>query len=506
MRIDASPLLHRFARWRAAKLAGEDAAVSQRRELARLLQAARGTRFGRDHGFGAIATVEDYQRAVPLRRYDDFWNGYWGSAYPVLDNLTWPGLIPFFANSSGTSSGVTKHIPVSAAMTRSNRRAAIDLMVHHVLNRPQSRMLGGMNFFLGGSAELTALAPGVSGGDLSGIAAAGVPLWAKGFYFPSGAPARLTDWEEKVRTLARLSLQEDIRSLSGTPSWLLLFLDEVKKQAGRGTRLSDWWPNLEMLTHGGVSFEPYRARFGELLAGGHAETREVFPASEGFMALADRGPGEGLRLLTGNGIFFEFVPVAELDSPSPTRHWIGNAETGINYAIVLTTCAGLWSYVIGDTVRLIDLAPPRLKVTGRTSYGLSAFGEHLIGEEIDKAVAAAAHAVDGVIADYMVGPVIPVNGVGHHLYLVEFTEAVPQRALAVFSGRLDDALKALNVDYAEHRAGDYGMAAPQVRFVKPGSFAAWMKARGKLGGQNKVPRVIADAEQFAAAAAAIGQD
>lgn len=501
--IDVSPLLHRFARWRAARLAAEDPVASQRRQLARLIRAAKATHFGRDHDFGALATVEDYQRAVPLRRYDDFWNSYWARSYPVLEDLTWPGLIPFFANSSGTTSGVTKHIPVSAAMARSNRRAAIDLMVHHAVARPQSRMLGGMNFFLGGSTDLTSLAPGVAGGDLSGIAAANVPLWAKSFYFPSGEPARMTDWEEKVRTLARLSLGTDIRSLSGTPSWLLLFLDEVKRQAGGGTRFCDWWPNLEMLTHGGVSFAPYRARFAELLEGGHAETREVFPASEGFMALADRGPGEGLRLLTDNGIFFEFVPVAELESPSPTRHWLGNAETGVNYAIVLTTCAGLWSYVIGDTIRLTGLKPPRLAVTGRTSYGLSAFGEHLIGEEIDKAVAAAADAVGSVIADYMVGPVFPKNGLGHHLYLVEFTAPLPARAAGTFAARLDDTLKALNVDYAEHRAGGFGMDAPQVRFVAPGGFAAWMKARGKLGGQNKVPRVIADAEKFATAVAAI---
>lgn len=499
--IDLTFFLRRYAGFRMADLSRENHIQSQRQVLMALLRRASRTEFGREHGFARIRTVEDYQRAVPLRRYDAFWAEYWGQNYPVLENLTWPGIIPFFANSSGTSSGVTKHIPVSIEMVNANRRAAIDLLVHHITNRPNSRVLGGKSFLLGGSAALATIGPDVYEGDLSGIAAARVPWWAKSFYFPSGADAKIAGWEEKSRVLAQRSLTEDIRSLSGTPSWLLLFLDELKKcKPGASGRLADYWPHLELLVHGGVSFEPYRTRFAELLAGSHAETREVYPASEGFIALADRGPGEGLRMLTDNGLFFEFVPLEELDNPQPTRHWLETVETGVNYALVLTTCAGLWSYVIGDTVRLVEKSPPRLFVTGRISYGLSAFGEHLIGEEIDHAVTSAAEFSGVRITDFMVGPVFPENGPGHHHYLIEGSESVADSKADLFAETIDRALISRNTDYAEHRVGNYGMGRPSVVFLRPGAFAAWMKARGKLGGQNKVPRVIADTETFKKAA------
>ena len=495
--LDATPLLRAYAGWRLYGLARQDAAESQRRQLLGLLAHARNTRFGREHGFARLRSVSDYQHAVPLRRYEDFWRDYWSALYPVLENATWPGIMPFFANSSGTGSGATKHIPVSAAMVRANRRAAIDVLVHHVASRPGSRVIGGKNFMLGGSTDLKPVSAGVAAGDLSGIAAARVPWWARNYYFPSGRLAHITEWERKTKELARQSLAEDIRSLSGTPSWMLLFFDELKRlRPGGEGRLVDFYPNLELLVHGGVSFEPYRTRFEALLAGSRAETREVYPASEGFIALADRGPGEGLRLLTDNGLFLEFVPLEELDSPSPTRHWLETAETGVNYALVLTSCAGLWSYIVGDTVRFVEKNPPRILVTGRTSYSLSAFGEHLIGEEIDAAVSAGAAAVGGAIADYTVGPVFPENRPGHHLYLVEFSVPVDAGRAEEFARVLDRELSLRNVDYAEHRAGGYGMGPPQVVFLPPGSFVAWMKSRGKFGGQNKVPRVIADAAAF----------
>lgn len=498
--LDLTFALRRYAHYRLKDLHHQNAVETQRQQLTRLLRRASETQFGRQHNFANIRTVENFQNAVPLRRYEDFWNGYWSTHYPVLDNLTWPGVIPFFANSSGTSSGVTKHIPVSRAMVRSNRRAAIDLLVHHIANRPHSRILGGKNFFLGGSAALTPVGPDVLEGDLSGIAAALVPFWGKSFYYPSGALAQIADWEEKAQLLAQHAFSEDIRSFSGTPSWLLLFLENMRRLKPEGSgHLANYWPNLELLVHGGVSFEPYRARFTELLKKSHAETREVYPASEGFIALADRGPQDGLRLFTDNGLFFEFVPVEELDSTNPTRHWLANAEIGVNYALVLSSNAGLWSYVIGDTVRLVEKMPPRLLVTGRISYGLSAFGEHLIGEEIDAAVAQAAATCGIQMTDFMVGPVLPETGAGYHLYIAEGAAPVNADQAADFAEAVDRALAARNGDYAEHRRGGFGMAAPQARFLAPGGFAAWMKSRGKLGGQNKVPRVIADTEKFKAA-------
>jgi hypothetical protein len=503
--LDGTPLLRVHARWRRAVLARQDPVAEQEKVLRGLLGRAAATRFHRDHGLAKVRTVADYQSAVPLRRYEDFWREYWGSHYPVLKDLTWRGRMPCFANTSGTSSGVTKHIPVSKEMMAANRHAAIDLLVHHVANRPQSRVLAGRNFMLGGSTALEQVAPGVTAGDLSGIASAGVPWWAKPYFFPSREAGAIADWEEKTRRLAPKSLDVTIRSLAGTPSWLLPFFDRLRALRPGSARLVDWYPGLEMIVHGGISFTPYRQRFDELMEGGHAETREVYPASEGFVALADAGPDDGLRLLVDNGLFFEFVPVEELSRPMPTRHWLRTAETGLNYALVLTTCAGLWSYMLGDTVRLVSLRPPRLAVTGRTSYGLSAFGEHLIGEEIDKAVASAASAVNAGVVDFTVGPRYPVGSGrnGHHLYLVEFSRPMTDAECDRFGRTIDRTLATLNRDYADHRRGDFGMGPPELRAVPAGGFARWMRSRGRLGGQNKVPRVFADPAAFARVVAEI---
>jgi hypothetical protein len=327
-----------------------------------------------------------------------------------------------------------------------------------------------------------------------------MPWWARLRYFPPQRLETISDWEEKIDRLAPASLGKDIRSISGTPSWLLIFFSKLAELCpGSGRRLHNLYPNLELLIHGGVNFAPYRRTFVELLEGSHAETREAYAASEGFIAAADRGDGEGLRLLLDRGLFFEFVPVGELDAPNPTRHWIANARVGINYAVVLSSCAGIWAYVLGDTVRFVDLDPPRILITGRTSYTLSAFAEHLIDEEIESSVSTASEAIGAAVTDYSVGSLFPETEgeLGGHLYVIEFTEQVPDaQRLATFAHVLDEALAATNDDYKAHRAGGYGMRAPQVHAVAPGRFAAWMKRRGQLGGQHKVPRIINEPELF----------
>ncbi len=497
--LDATPILRLYARYRLAGLAALDPAIAQQRQLLSLVSRAKETRFGAGHGFARIRSVQDYQAAVPLRGYEEFWSAYWRGSFPVLNNVTWPGRIPYFALTSCTSAGITKNIPVSPELVWANRRAAVDLLVHHIANRPRSRVLGGKNFMLGGSTDLMQCAPGISMGDLSGIAVNEVPRWARSRYFPPRDLALIADWEEKIERLASRSLEEDIRTVGGTPSWLLVLFERLKaSKPDAGGRLAGYYPNLELLVHGGVNFEPYRQRFHDLLQGSHAETREVYPASEGFIALADRGPADGLRLLLDNGLFFELVPAGELGSPNPTRHWIATAETGINYALIVTSCAGLWSYVIGDTVRLISLKPPRILVTGRTSYSLSAFGEHLIGEEIEGAVAAAAAAIGASVSDFSVSPIYPAQAgaVGYHLYAVEFSAPVPAADCAIFVQLVDEKLCAANADYTAHRAGALSMLAPQIKVLPPGTFANWMRSRGKLGGQNKVPRIILDAALF----------
>ena len=462
----------------------------------RLLSRAAKTRFGRDHHFSEIADYPAFRDRVPLRRYEGIWRDYWRPAFPRLVDCSWPGLIPFFAATSGTTTGATKYIPVTRAMLRSNRRAALDVLVFHLINRPASHVFGGRNLLLGGSTNLIEQARGVYSGDISGIAAATMPRWSMLLASPPRNIAFLSDWTEKIARLSELALAQDIRSISGTPSWLLLFFDQLAaRYPDHRAALAEFFPNLELIVHGGVNFAPYRARFAEWLSGSNGELREVFPASEGFIAAADQGPGEGLRLMLDIGIFYEFVPVREVDAARPRRHWIGEVETGVDYAIAVTTCAGLWAYVIGDTVRFVSRDPPRLLVTGRLSYTLSAFGEHLMGEEIEEAVAVAADRIFAGVRDFVIGALFPERPgeLGGHLLIIEFERPVSILERQAFAETFDRELVRRNLDYEAHRAG---MRTPEVRVVRRGAFAEWMRRRGRLGAQNKVPRVVNDLDLF----------
>lgn len=497
--IDATPVLRLYAAQRRRTLDAEDAVASQQRQLVSLVRRANLTKFGREHNFAGIRNVQDYQSAVPLRRYEAMWREYWEPAFPVLENCSWPGRIKLFALSSGTSAGASKYIPYTNEMTRSNARAGLDMLVHHLANRPGSRVMGGKIFLLGGSTDMTKLADGIYAGDLSGIAVVRAPVWARPFTFPPPDMALITDWEDKIDVLSDAVLDQDVRLLAGTPSWVLIFLEHVfARRPNLVPRLVSFFPNLELLIHGGVNFAPYRPRFEELLSGSHAEPRESYAASEGFIAVADRNPGEGMRLITDNGIFYEFVPVGELDSANPVRHWMGNLDTGVDYAIAVTTCAGLWSYIVGDTVRFVSRTPPRLLITGRISYALSSFGEHLTGEEIENAVADAARSIGAMVSDFSAGTIFPGEETarGGHLYVVEFLTAPTPGQAAKFIDDLDAGLCRRNDDYRVHRSGGFGMDPPRLIAVQKGTFEAWMKSRGRLGGQNKVPRVINDPVLF----------
>jgi hypothetical protein len=282
-----------------------------------------------------------------------------------------------------------------------------------------------------------------------------------------------------------------LRSIAGTPSWLLLLFERLLAASGRET-LRALYPNLELVVHGGVGFGPYRSRFAQLL-GPSVRTAEVYPASEGFVAVDDGAADGTLRLLLDNGLFYEFVPVDELDKPEPTRHWIGNAEIGRDYALVLTTNAGLFAYVLGDTVMLTSRNPARLRVTGRTAQMLSAFGEHVSAGELDRAVEAAARDAGVAVTDYTAAPVHPdeADARGGHLLVIECA-GLPPADIAAFVQVFEATLESGNDDYAAHRAGGRGLRSTSVRVVPSGRFAAWMRERGRLGGQNKVPRVIND--------------
>ncbi|HEV7268825.1 MAG TPA: GH3 auxin-responsive promoter family protein [Falsiroseomonas sp.] len=485
--LDGTPLLRLYTRARVARMTALDPAAKQEALLLRLLRMARATRFGRAHGFDGIRSVAEFQARVPLRRYEDFWRDWWQPDFPLLRDVTWPGLIPYFALSSGTTSGTTKRIPVTAGQIVANRGAALDTLAWHLHAHPRARPFAGLSFMLGGSTALQDLAPSVRGGDLSGIATHEVPRLLRRRAWPPEHIALIPDWDTKLAILAEQAPRADIRVLTGTPSWLLMLLHRMSVGGAPP------FPNLELLIHGGVAWAPYRDRITPFLPPG-CSTREVYPASEGFVAIQDRGEGDGMHLVLDRGCFLEFVPVEELDAANPTRHWVATIETGLDYAVVLTTNAGLFAYILGDVVRFVERAPPRLLVTGRTAWTLSTFGEHVTGEEM-------AQAVEGLgimVGEWCCGPEF-VGELGRHRLILETDADMPPEAIAT---ALDAALIADNDDYAAHRQGGQ-LVPPVVQTVPPGRFEAWMRAEGRLGGQNKVPRVIADPARFAAAASGL---
>ena len=484
IRLAVNAGFHAFARRRVRQVAEMNPVEVQSRLLLELIRKARATRFGRDHGFPAIRSVSEYQASVPVRTYEQLWDEYLKSRYPTFDDLTWPGRIPYFALTSGTTQGATKYIPVSHEMVDSNSKAGLTMIAHHLAHRPDSKLFLGKLFFLGGSTNLETPAPGVQQGDLSGIAAKEVSSALRPYTFPPLDLALETNWEKKLAALAERSARERITMVGGVPSWLLVLFSRLFEITGKST-IAEVWPNLELIVHGGVKFDPYRRSFLDILGNPKIRLQETYPCSEGFIAFGDPET-EHLRLICDHGLFYEFIPVDELDSPHPTRHWLGTAKTGINYAIVVSTCAGLWSHLIGDTVRFESLDPPLLTFTGRTKYTLSAFGEHLISEEVEAAMTSAAEATGASVRDWHVGPFFE-GALGHHRYLIEFDKAPDD--LDVFRRELDADLSRRNADYQAHRAEGVGLPLPAILSTKPGGIAFWMRSKGKLGGQHKFPRM-----------------
>jgi hypothetical protein len=485
-RLTANTLLGWYARHRVARLEKRPVVRVQLETLLALVRHARDTRFGRDHDFGRVRSLADYQARVPLREYEAFWKDYWRPAFPLLQGASWPDTIPYLALSSGTTSGATKYIPVSAAMLASNRKGALTTLSLFLGAHPRTPLFTGRAFFLGGSTDLTLMAPGIRGGDLSGIAAREVSPVLRPFTYPPLELALIKDWDRKLALLAEQSARLPITVLGGIPSWLLMLFEHLKRATGR-ERIADVWPTLRLLIHGGTKFDPYRALFRREIGSDAVHSIETYPCSEGYVATED--PRHGLlRLVPDHGIFFEFVPVEDLGQDRPPRHTVADLVPGVQYAVVLTTCAGLWSYVLGDTVCFERREPPLLRFTGRTRYFLSAFGEHLISEEVERAVAVAAEVTEAAVADFHVGPVFPEHMAmaGRHRYLVEFIQ-VPA-SLERFATELDAELCRLNEDYRAHRGAGANMAPPEVWPVARGGFAEWLRQHGRLGGQHKEPR------------------
>ncbi len=499
MLIDA--LARRLAKRRLRALVehARSPAEVQERLLMRLVQQARATRFGREHGFAAIRNADDYRAAVPLREYADF-APYWQRARDGELDVTWRGDVLDWALSSGTTAG-EKFLPVSADTIRTNKRGGFDALVPF-LAVDRRQLFSGKLLFLGGSTALRREGR-LRVGDNTGIMQREIPACVRRVHMPSRDVASMGSWEAKIEAAARECLDADLRMLSGVPSWILIFCERVLELA-RARRadasLRDVWPRLACFVHGGVCFEPYRARFDRLL-GSSVTTIDTFSASEGGMlGVQDRPGEEGMLPLVDLGTHFEFVPVGEARDAKPRRIGLDRVETGVDYALVLTTNSGIWSYLVGDIVRFVTRDPLRFVFAGRMAHTLNAFGEHVSSGELDRAAAHAAQVVGAELVEFSVATRYPNEGdaMGQHVWYCEFHGAAPR--VEDFAAALDARLCSGNEDYATHRS--YGLHMPAVRIVASGGFESWMARRGKLGGQHKVPRlcsseVEAELEAFA---------
>lgn len=484
------PIASMLARRRLAALhaAARDPGPVQRRLFERLLARMARTEFGRRHDLGLVRTPVDFAAALPLQDYASM-APWWERARHGERDVCWPGAIRYWALSSGTTSG-EKFLPVSGDTIAGNKRGGFDSLVPHLCTPEGSRLFGGKLLFLGGCTQLRREGD-VFVGDNTGIMALHVPAVLRRWHTPDRTVRALPSWEEKVARAAAQAALQDLRMLAGVPSWIVLFgeavLAEARRRGRRADVLRDVWPALQLFVHGGVSFEPYRQRVRELV-GADIRTTDTYSASEGGMlAVQDRDDDPGMLPLLDLNTFFEFVPRGELGSERPRRLTIAEVETGVDYAIALTTNSGIPAYLVGDLVRFTSRDPLRLVFAGRTAHTLSAFGEHVSGGELDRAIATAAAATGAVVAEYAVGVRFPDadDAMGQHCWFVEFHRA-PDDA-AAFAAAIDRTIQAGNEDYATHRS--FGLRTPSVTVLPAGSFLAWMRRHGKIGGQHKVPRV-----------------
>jgi hypothetical protein len=469
--------------------ASRRAIAIQERTLLDLVGRARRTVVGRDHGFDDIRTVADYQRRVPLRDYLET-RRWLDRTFAGESDVAWPGRARFWVKTSGTTAG-DKVLPVTPEAFASHRRGGWDALLLAAERSGARELLGGPLLFLGGCTRLQALGDGCHVGDLSGLVMRRLPPGLRGRYSPGPDISAIPDWETRIEAVAALVAGQDLRLLSGMPSWMLILFERVARLDGGERPLGQRWPNLKVFIHGGVSFGPYRDVFDERL-GRPLERVEVYPASEGFVALQTERSG-GLTLMLDYGIFYEFVPFEDLGTTAPRRLTVADVELDRPYAVALTTPAGLWSYLLGDLVRFTARDPLRLEIIGRTRHFVNAFGENVIVEEVERALIEACRRTGAQVREFTVAPCYAsaTETRGRHDWLVEFAEP-PRGLVEPFTRMLDETLQQLNTDYRIKRAGDIGMLPPRVVPLPVGTFYAWMRNRGKLGNQNKVPRVTND--------------
>ena len=478
------PYAH-YVRRHVGKMAGRSVAAQQ--EIMRdLVRTARDTAFGKDHDFAGINTYEDFKARVPIGDYEAF-KSYADRIRDGESDVSWVNKPKYFAKTSGTTSGV-KYIPLTKQSIPNHFGTARNALFNYIAETGKSKWLNGTMIFLSGSPEMSDT-NGIMTGRLSGIVNHQVPAWLRTNQLPSYETNCIEDWETKLERIVDETIDADMRLISGIPPWVQMYYERLLQRSGKSTIL-ELFPNLEMFVYGGVNFEPYRQSL-EQLVGGRIPSVETYPASEGFIAFQDSQTEKGLLLNADSGIFFEFIPAGEIFDDNPTRLQLSEVETGVNYAIILNTNAGLWGYNIGDTVEFVSVEPYRLLVTGRIKHFISAFGEHVIGKEVEMAMHEAAEKHGVRVTEFTVAPQVspPEGGLPYHEWLVEF--ATPPADAKAFANDLDAAMVKQNIYYKDLIAG--AILRPLVVVAtKPDAFRNYMKSQGKLGGQNKVPRLSND--------------
>ncbi|MFH1937205.1 MAG: GH3 auxin-responsive promoter family protein [Bacteroidota bacterium] len=464
----------------------------QREWLKKLLQAAQGTEWGRTYEFKSIQSPEVFRERLPVRDYEEL-KPYVDRLKQGEQNILWPTEIKWFAKSSGTTAGKSKFIPVSEeALEECHFKGGKDLLSIYCNNHPDTNLFAGKAIGMGGTHQIVEVSSEsiYYQGDLSAILMQNLPFWVEFLRTPNLSIALMDEWESKIEKMARATIQHDVTNISGVPSWVLLLFRRVLEITGK-KHLLEVWPNFELFIHGGVSFRPYQELFRQILPSTQMHYLETYTASEGFFSIQDRGDADDMLLMLDYGIYYEFIPVDELDSASKKAISLDEVKLHTNYAMVITTNAGLWRYLIGDTVQFTSTDPYRIKITGRTRSFINVFGEELIVDNAEKALSIACKRCRCNIIDYTAGPVyLEENRRGAHEWLIEFD--TPPKEMPFFTEIFDNALKSMNSDYEAKRYHNMILGEPIIRVVPPNTFYNWLKSKGKLGGQHKIPRLFND--------------
>jgi len=486
-----SPAISRLVRLRMWRI---DAAIdnpiaAQREVLQDLVTSAQYTEFGRKYNFSKLFSIKAFKEAIPVHEYEDL-KPYIERVMNGEQNILWNTPLRWFAKSSGTTSEKSKFIPVSQESLEDNHfKAAKDVLTLYYNLYPESDLLTGKGLVIGGSHTIHQFNEETHYGDLSAVLLQNSPFWGGWIRTPELSIALMDEWESKIEKLAQNTINENVTSISGVPTWTLVLFQRILEITGK-KNIREVWPQLEVYMHGGVSFVPYKDQFAKLI-GADIHYLEMYNASEGFFAAQDQQGNEGMLLFLDHGIFMEFMPVEEYGKSNPQTIGLGEVEIGRHYAPVISTNGGLWRYLIGDTIQFTSRFPFRVKVSGRLKHYINAFGEELIADNADRAIAHACMQTGAVVKDYTAGPVYFSEGNnGAHEWLIEF-ERDPVN-LQFFIYELDTALKNLNSDYEAKRYKDIALRLPIVHALRPGIFTQWLKKKNKLGGQHKVPRLSND--------------